>query len=278
MARKRNFVKEAFFSLPNLIGLAVGGLATLTGFLIHENIGVLLLLPYVFGEGLFLALMGRSRWFKHRVRYRKGWGGGLIARKEREQYASMLSLEHADRYRALRKKYRAISDRAERDLEDEPLVEAAIQKLEGLSDTYLRFLLTLQRTTDFLKEVDRARLTAQLEEARHEAEAAEGQIRQMRERSATLIEKRLSQVDQAEENQRHIEEQLKMIEIGVDAIHDEVITMDRMTEVGTQIDLIMTNLSDAERTVTEMDSLVKARPIDDTMPEIFQEEGRKIRH
>ncbi len=274
MTKKRNFLKEAFFSLPNLIGLTLGAMGTGLGFLIHANLGVVMLLPLIFGEGLYLALAGRSESFKNRVRRKKGWGGGLITVKERERYASALTENHAERYRAVRKKYRGICTRAEADLEGDVLVEASIQKLEGLNDTYLRFLLTRQRLESFLHEVDHGRLAARIDQARQEAENAEGQVRQMRQRSVGLLEKRLSQVDRANENLSHIDEQLQMIEIGVDSIHDEVITLDRMTEVGSQIDLIMTNLGDAERSVSEMDSLIHAEPIDDTVPEIFQKNDR----
>jgi len=269
MAKKRNYAKEAFFKSPNLVFLAIGGLAALA----FGSVGLGIVVIGV--EAAYVIGLSRSKWFHKRVRVRKGWGGGLITAREREKLASELTEGNAGRYSAFRGKYRMICDRAEKDFSDDPMVRAAVQNLETLSDTFLKLLLTGQRTRAFLEKADRGALLSKIEQEKKEAAQAEGRVREMRLRNVQLLEGRIERIDKAEQTVKIIEEQMEMIETSMDATHDNMMTMDKISEVGTQIDLMMTNLGDAQKLVTEMDSLVlSAEPIDDSVPEPLRSKER----
>lgn len=269
MAKKRNFYREAFFKIPNLIFLGIGALAAVvTGSIVLAGVVAGIEAAAVFG-------IGKSSWFRRGVYRKKGWGGALVSVEDRAKQASALNEENALRYRTLRMHYRTATDRAAKDFSDEPLVIAAIQKLEGLSDTYLKLLLTRQRAQDFLDATDLGDLEEKRSSSQKEAElTTDPEVAKMRAKSAEMIADRIDRVGQAGKTLSRIDEQLKMIDNSVLAIRDKIMTAERQVEVASSIDLMTANLEDAEKTITETESLVYTEPIDDQIPAMLREKVR----
>ena len=269
MVKRRNLYREAFFKIPNLVLLGIGGLAALvTGSIVLAAVVGGIEAAYVFG-------LGKSGWFRRGIYRKKGWGGTLITVKEREKLASSLNEENAQRYRILRGHYRKATDRAEQDFSDEPLVIATVQKLEGLSDTYLKLLIARQRATEFLDSAKPGELEEKLESAKKEVQnATNSEFAQMCTRSVEMIANRIQRVKQVRATLLRIDEQLKMIDNSVWAIRDKIITAEKQVEVGSQIDLMTANMQDAENTISETESLVYVEPIDDEIPAILRDKVR----
>ena len=269
MADPHRYVKEIFFSKPNLVLLGLGALFALVA-------GSIALGAVVLGvEMASVYTLSKSDWYQRRVRNKKGWGGYTLTVRQREKLSSALDESSANRYAAFRQKYRSICKRVEADLIDDPLVEAAVQKLETLSDAFLRLLGTQQRTDALIGEENTTQLAQQLEEAKRRADQADGQVKELRAQNAQILQDRIDQIDRAKENHGLIVEQLKVIEAGIDVLHDRIMVLDGITEIGSQVDLMLTNLQDAEQRALEMDSLVlSATPIDSSVPESLRKRRR----
>lgn len=265
MAKRRNFINEAFFKIPNLIFVGVAGSAALvTQSVIFGSIVAGIEIAYIVG-------VSQTKWFKKRIRDRKGWGGSLITVKERAKYATGLTEQSANRYRAFREKYRLVSEKASADFPNNALIEASMQKLETLSDTYLKLLFSLERSQAYLGKIDSKTLQDKMTREMKEIEGADFQIKQMRMRNIDMLNKRLAKIEKGKENIKVMVAQIDMIEQSMEMMTDDMMTTEKISEVGTQIDLMMTNMEDANRIIGEMDSLViNAEPIDDTMPALLR--------
>ena len=272
--KKRNFLMEALLTIPNLIFVAAGSLVTLTALAINPTLGFVAGGGFLATEAAVLFLLGNSKRFQGKVLYDKGWGGGLVSKIDRAKQASGLSEKNASEYRKIRTKYRGVSKRARDEFATNPMISAAVQKLETLSDSYLKTLLSKQRLESFIAKADPQKLKQQLEQTISKGKAAQGAGAEAFSQNVEMIKKRIEQVEKAKTNLSLFNAQLQKIELGVDLAYDNMISMDGATEVGSQIDLMLANLKDAEKGISEMDSLVKAEPIDDTIPQILQNRVR----
>ena len=261
---------EALFKIPNLIFIAAGSMVSLVALAINPTLGFFTGAGFLVTEAAALLLLGNSKGFQAKIRHDKGWGGGLVNSVERGKMATALYDENVERYQKIRMKYRVISKRAQDDFSQNPMIIAAVQKLESLTDSYLKLLITKQRLKKYLSETDGVDIETQLSEAHQKTKEAPAKDVQLLINNMEMIKKRLDQIKKAEKNLSSFEAQLQKIELSVDLVHDNMVSMDGITEVGTQIDLMLTNLEDAEGVVTEMESLVMADPIDDTIPQILQ--------
>lgn len=269
MPARTRFVKEAFFKIANLVLLGIGGAAALAaGSVVFGGIVIGMELGY-------LTFLSRSLWFRRRVRERKGWGGGLLTVSQREGLASKLDDAPAARYAALRKIYRKIGARVEQDYQDNSLIEAAVQNLETLSDTFLKMLVARQQIEGFLSQADPKTLRGELDRLRAgSADQLEPSEDALTSREAILVD-RLESLEKAQAAMGHMRQQLEKIESSFQAAHDKIMSLTGRIELDSQIDLMLTNLEDAKTAVARMESLVlSAEPIDSSLPDALQSRVR----
>ena len=273
MVTPRNYYRMAFLKWPNLVflGLGVGVSALFVS-----------IWPVTVVAGLsavYTALLGKSKWFRRRIRHEYGWGGGLITPQERERQASALSDNNAIKYIQLRKTYRKACERAEEDFAQDPTITTILAKMETLSDTYLAFLLDSQRLANHVTDDKTSALKEELAALEQKLDAAEdAETREIRAQQIDMVKQRIAAFEDGGKTVKRITAQMELIEQSANYLHDGVMTMDKPLEIGTQVDNLMMNLTDARKTIGEIESLaLTATPVQDDLPAALrQRQGQRL--
>jgi hypothetical protein len=254
-----NYTKEAFLHPWNLVFLLTAMLA------VFFTIGVpvvpeALLLFIAAAELLYLGTMPRQERFRRAVR----------ARKAEERYKPptekdvfrQLTKASQKRYIRFRNLEKAVRDNYERlSYASQGMLQAHLQKIDGLLDSYLNMLWQRERYHQFTEQATEDKVVRAMQQLRAEMDADSPRVRQIKQKRLDILEKRLDRFKKAHENLAVIEAQLETIEDVTKYIHEQSLTMRNPEEVSFQLDTLLAEVEETQSAVTEIEELF-ARPGD----------------
>jgi len=229
---KKSFLLHPWFNRFNLLYLAVGLTATVA--LPVDNLGWFVL----GGEVLYLAVRalidrGANPWLRlRRLPYR-----------ERHRFIAAW----------------AAADRAEQDLRLNDNLAAALsasrEQVERLLQSFLELLLLRQRIDHYLRfrQTDYA---AEIAKARSRMAGAAEHERQLLQNNISVLEKRRKVYQDLFKRQQSIDSRLDAIENSLKLISEAGVGLIDPGEVTGQVEVILSNVEDAENFVNEMNEVV----------------------
>lgn len=252
--------REAFLHPVNLTFLVGVGIAA---FLLAGT-GGWQTLVLLFGgalELLYLGLAPQSERFRRLIRSRRTEEDEeAISRHERVRQLSRRNQKRFLRLQrlkeAIRANYRKVNDAAR------GLLESHLRKLDDLLSAHLEMLYLQERYRAFTSETAREELTAEMSELEDRMADTSAEVRAIRKRQLSILEKRLERYDAAEDRLEILDAQIDTIEEVARYVHEESLTLTNPQEITLQLDTLVSEVEETRETVRELDDLLSGRPGD----------------
>lgn len=251
MPEPPNYLKAAFLLPANLVALAVAAGAA---FLSQEPVAAAVAVGM---EALYLAALSSAPPFRRAIRAR-----ALAATAEPEaQVVAMLEdlgpsqREHYFQLRELRDKILA----NHRKLPGGRIVAASSEpRVDALLTSFLKLLNTLNGYRKYLNANDRKAVETELTELRADAEREpNARLKEVKQRRAEILAKRVQRFEQAEESRELISHQLASIEDLLRLTHEQSIAIRDSESVSRQLDALTSEVQSTEETVREMERFME---------------------
>ena len=244
-----NFYKEAFMSPVNLVFLISALVAALLTGGIASN---LVLLFAAAAELMYLGTVPRSDRYKRVVRSRRA-----AERTKPPSDREVLRSLHRDdqkRYVRFRNIEKAIRDNfAKLSYASQGMLDAHLQKIDGLLDSYLNLLQLKDRYLRFAQRTGEEEIVRAMNALRGEMEHDPPRVRHVKERRLQILQKRLDKFKKANENLDLIEAQLATIEDVTRYVYEQSLTMQNPDEVSFQLDTLVNEVEETQASVEALD-------------------------
>ena len=244
-----NFYKEAFMSPVNLVFLISALVAALLTGGIASN---LVLLFAAAAELMYLGTVPRSDRYKRVVRSRRA-----AERTKPPSDREVLRSLHRDdqkRYVRFRNIEKAIRDNfAKLSYASQGMLDAHLQKIDGLLDSYLNLLQLKDRYLRFAQRTGEEEIVRAINGLRAEMEQDPPRVRQVKARRLQILQKRLDKFKKANENLDLIEAQLATIEDVTRYVYEQSLTMQNPDEVSFQLDTLVNEVEETQASVEALD-------------------------
>ncbi len=253
MAKGPSYLKAAFLMPANLIGLLAAGIGSAVT---DDPTPMLVALG---AEAVYLGLMSSSRVFKRAVRAAMGPIEAEVGgRKEIDALLQDLAPSQRQHYVALCELKDKILANYRRLPGGRVMVAASEQRVDALLTQFLRLLATLNAYRKYLSGTDRKAIEAELLQLKAEA-AAETNVRlkEVKEKRAEILQKRVQRFQQAEESREVVSHQLASIEDLLRLTHEQSIAIRDPDSIGKQLDLLTAEVKETEDTVREMERFME---------------------
>jgi hypothetical protein len=248
-----NYTKEAFLNPWNLTFLVT---IMLTAFFLSDQnwLQEIILLFGLAAELLFLGIVPRSERFQRYVRSRQMEEENRppsrdeifrrLSKQKQKQFIHLRNLE-----KKIRSNYRQI------DYTAQGMVENHLRKIDNLLQSYLDMLHLRERYERFTSHRAQQEVKQSISALEDELENASERVRSVKERRLTILEKRLERYHQAGENVEVLDAQIETIEDAVQYIHEQSITMNNPEAVTLELDTLLTDVEETQRSVDELNEL-----------------------
>jgi len=244
-----NFYKEAFMSPVNLVFLISALVAALLTGGIASN---LVLLFAAAAELMYLGTVPRSERYRRVVRSRKA-----AERNKPPSDREILRSLHRDdqkRYVRFRNIEKAIRDNfAKLSYASQGMLDAHLQKIDGLLDSYLNLLQLKDRYLRFAQRTGEEEIVRAINGLRAEMEQDPPRVRQVKARRLQILQKRLDKFKKANENLDLIEAQLATIEDVTRYVYEQSLTMQNPEEVSFQLDTLVSEVEETQASVEALE-------------------------
>ena len=248
-----NFYKEAFtepFNLVFLIGALVAALL-LNDFVFVPN---LILLFTAAAELMYLGTAPRSDRYKRLVRSRHA-----AERNKPPTDREVLRTLHKDdqkRYVRFRNIEKAIRDNFSKlRYASQGMLDAHLQKIDGLLDSYLNLLQLKDRYHTFAQRTAEDEVVRSISQLRGEMQNDPPRVARIKERRLGILQKRLDKFKKANENLDIIEAQLATIEDVTRYVYEQSLTMQNPEEVSFQLDTLVNEVEETQASVEEIEEV-----------------------
>jgi hypothetical protein len=248
-----NYTKEAFLHPWNLAFLLVAMLAVF--FTIGLSVVPEVLLTFTAAlELLYLGTMPRQERFRRAVRSRKAQER-YKPPSERDLFRELTKASQK-RYIRFRNLEKAVRENYERlSYASQGMLQAHIQKIDDLLDSYLKMLWQMERYQRFTQQATQDKVVLAMQELRQQMADDPPRVREIKQKRLDILEKRLDRFKKANENMAVIEAQLETIEDVTRYIHEQSLTMRNPEEVSFQLDTLMAEVEETQAAVTEIEDV-----------------------
>ena len=246
-----NFYKEAFMSPMNLVFLISALVAALlTGGL--TLVPELILIFAAAAELLYLGTVPRSDRYRRLVQSRHA-AERHKPQSDREVFRT-LSKADQKRYIRFRNIEKAIRENFERfSYASRGLLDAHLQKIDGLLDSYLNLLQLQDRYHRFTKRTAEDEIVGAISQLRGEMSSDPPRVARVKERRLHILEKRLDRFKKANENLALIDAQLATIEDVTRYVYEQSLTMQSPEEVSFQLDTLVSEVEETQHSVEALE-------------------------
>jgi len=269
-----NYTKEACVNTWNLVFLLVA--AT-----VAAGIGLTGLAPtwlfeliLVLGAGLELLYMGvmpRNSRFQRHVRSQKmaernkplpqGELYRQLHRRSQRRYYKLRELKDE-----IRANYQQLS------YASQGILNSHIKKIDGLLRSYLELLHQRERYRDLAENSTESSIRQSIEELKEDMADDSDRVRAVKQRRLNVLQKRLARFRKASENLEIIGAQLGTIEDVVKYIHEQSWTLQNPKEVTMQLDSLLEEVEETQRSIHEIEDVFSASAdFDDDLEAIDEE-------
>ncbi len=251
-----SYVKAAFNWQYNWIALAgAAGFALVSGSA----------LPLLLGAGLeliYLSTVPQNSRFQRLVRSWKYEEERLARQKSLSALFHELPTEMRARFAHLDATCQAIrAGYARLTSTSRMFTEQMEEKLEGLSQSYVRLLNSAYHHREYLR-------TTSPEQIRQEAEAIERglaedapKVQEINRKRVEILKKRAEKYDKVLENREVIDAQCAAIEDVLQLIRDQSVTMRDPQAINDHLDTLVRDVEQTEETVREVESIFELSPL-----------------
>ena len=247
MSRLSRALRAAFLAPANLIGLATaGGASLVTG---HSLPGLVAL----GAEGFYLAAVAVIPPLRRAV------GSGAVAPEDEEAERLLAELAESQRehYFVLRDLRDSILENYRKLPGGGVLAASSEAQLAALLTAFLRLLSTLNDHRRYLGIADREALRRELRLLEAELGGQDNpRLREVQEKRADILRRRLERFSQAEESRAVVSHQLASIEDLVKLTHEQSISIRDPSAVTGMLDALAAEVSATEKTVRELEQFL----------------------
>ena len=247
MSRTSRALRAAFLAPANLIGLATaGGAALLTG----QSLPALVALG---AEGVYLAAVGLIPPLRRAV----GSRAAAPEDEEADRLLSELAESQREHYFVLRDLHDSILENYRKLPGGGVLAASSEPQLAALLTAFLRLLSTLNDHRRYLGIADRDALRRELRLLESELGGQDNpRLREVQEKRADILRRRLERFSQAEESRAVDSHQLASIEDLVKLTHEQSISIRDPSAVTGMLDALAAEVSATEKTVRELEQFL----------------------
>ena len=255
-----NYAKEAFLNTWNLVFLLV--LAT-----VAAGIGLTGLAPswlfeliLVLGAGLeflYMGVMPRNSRFQRHVRSQKqaernkplpqGELYRQLHRRSQRRYYKLRELKNE-----IRANYQQLS------YASQGILNSHIKKIDGLLRSYLELLHQRERYRDLAENSTESSIRQSIEELKEDMADDSDRVKAVKQRRLNVLQKRLARFRKASENLEIIGAQLGTVEDVVKYIHEQSWTLQNPKEVTMQLDSLLEEVEETQRSIHEIEDVFSA--------------------
>ena len=251
MAKQPSYLKAAFLAPANLFALVA---AALSSALVGDPTPALVALGM---EGLYLGGMAFSPRFRRSVRAAAATRDDDLDAVS-EALLEELAPSQREHYFALRE----LRDRILVNYRKLPgggiLVASSESRLDALLTNFLRLVSTLNSYRKYLGASDRAAVEREVRDLLAEV-ATEGnaRLREVKQKRAQILQKRLDRFKQAEDGRELVSHQLASIEDLLRLTHEQSIAIRDPESLTVQLDALSAEAAATEETVREMERFME---------------------
>ena len=247
MTRAGRTLRAALLAPANVIALLTAGAASLvTG----QALPALIALG---AEGFYLAVVGLVPSLRRAV----GARAGAPEDDEAERLLAELAESQREHYFVLRDLRDSILENYRKLPGGGVLAASSEAQLAALLTAFLRLLSTLNDHRRYLGIADREAIRRELSLLETELRAQDNpRLREVQEKRAEILRRRLERFAQAEESRAVVSHQLASIEDLVKLTHEQSISIRDPAAVGGMLDALAAEVSATEKTVRELEQFL----------------------
>jgi len=255
-----NYTKEAFLNTWNLVFLLV--MATVAAGTGLTGLGPAWLfeLILVLGAGLeflYMGVMPRNSRFQRHVRSQKmaernkplpqGELYRQLHRRSQRRYYKLRELKDE-----IRANYHQLS------YASQGILNSHIKKIDGLLRSYLELLHQRERYRDLAANSTESSIRQSIEELKEDMADDSDRVKAVKQRRLNVLRKRRARFRKASENLEIIGAQLGTIEDVVKYIHEQSWTLQNPKEVTMQLDSLLEEVEETQRSIHEIEDVFSA--------------------
>jgi chromatin remodeling complex protein RSC6 len=228
----------------------------------------------VLGAGLELLYMGvmpRNSRFQRHVRSQKmaernkplpqGELYRQLHRRSQRRYYKLRELKDE-----IRANYQQLS------YASQGILNSHIKKIDGLLRSYLELLHQRERYRDLAENSTESSIRQSIEELKEDMADDSDRVKAVKQRRLNVLQKRLARFQKASENLEIIGAQLGTIEDVVKYIHEQSWTLQNPKEVTMQLDSLLEEVEETQRSIHEIEDVFSASADFDDDLEALDEE------
>jgi len=249
---KPRYFRAAMLSPFNLGALFVT-FSTAAG--MHDPLPALLAIG---AELVYLGIVPALPGFKRRVEKRLAAKRSAEATQLADGMLAELSSSQREHFYALRDLKERILQNYQRLSGSSVLLLSSAQRIDELLASFLRLLSTLNSYRQYLGQSNRAEVERELNELVSDLEREPGpeKVREVRQKRAEILRKRLERFDQAAEHRELMSHQLASIEDMLRLLHEQSIGMRDPEVVSRQLETISAEVETTESTVRDLEAFL----------------------
>lgn len=251
MSKEPSFVKEAFKRQENVVslaGFAVAGALFNPGFLL---LGAALEIAYLW------ALSTNPR-FQRTVR---AGSARLIDETERQRIVNWLPERDRAVYRDLEDTCRRVHDGwLRRDSVSKSILQPSVEKLDYLLFTYVKTVYSLHQLQDYVDRSNRSLVEKELKmlEAQLAGEMP-AKLRDATQKNVEILKQRVARLDKLKEEAAVMRAQIKTLDNAIRFVADQSMSTSDPHELNSQIDSVVLEAEQTERTVEDSEVFLQAQ-------------------
>jgi hypothetical protein len=201
---------------------------------------------------MYLGTVPRSKRYQRVVRSRKA-----SERSKPPSDREVLRTLHRDdqkRYVRFRNIEKAIKDNFSKlPYASQGMLDAHLQKIDGLLDSYLNLLQLKDRHLRFTQRTAEEEIARDIGALRAEMEQDPPRVREVKARRLLILQKRLDKFKKANEHLALIEAQLATIEDVTRYVYEQSLTMQNPEEVSFQLDTLVSEVEETQASVEALE-------------------------
>jgi hypothetical protein len=246
------YVRAALFHGVNLSALGAAGIASVA---MMNPLPALLALG---AELVYLGTVPALPGFKRRVERKAAQARTQAATQLADAMLAELSPSQREHFYSLRDLKERILANYKKLGSTGLLLHSSEQQIDQLLASFLRLLSTLNAYRQYLGQANRAEVERELNELVSDLERAPGpeKVREVQQKRAEILRKRLQRFDRAAEHRELMSHQLASIEDMLRLLHEQSIGMRDPEVVGRQLETISAEVETTESTVRELEEFL----------------------
>jgi len=157
--------------------------------------------------------------------------------------------------RAIRENYKRLTSTSQM------FVDQMENKLEGLSQSYVRLLNASFHHQEYLHTINRDSINKESAQLQKDLEKEPAKVQEINRKRIEILSKRLEKYDKIRENTQVIEAQCSAVEDVLNLIRDQSVTMHDPEQIAAHLDGLVKDVEQTEETVREVESIFELSPL-----------------